>query len=149
MGCIEGQVWATSATKLRRLTIKFDTYKNHQNVTMRQHLREMSNMIRELKSARHALIDEEQVKAVIRSLLDNWEHMRMNMTHNENIMTFDDIACHLELEDECLEAAKSSGHAYVAEGNTHGTLGFKRNTGYKSFKRGKKTISNAQKGNTN
>ncbi|KAK1561050.1 hypothetical protein Q3G72_033902 [Acer saccharum] len=29
----------TSTTKLRRLTIKFDTYKKRQNHTMRQHLR--------------------------------------------------------------------------------------------------------------
>ena len=30
---------ATSATKLRQLTIKFDTYKKRSNTTMRQHLR--------------------------------------------------------------------------------------------------------------
>jgi uncharacterized protein YjiS (DUF1127 family) len=35
---------------------------------MRQHLREMSNMISELKDAGHILIDEQQVQAVIRSL---------------------------------------------------------------------------------
>ena len=64
----------------------------------------------------------------------------MNMTHNENIKTFDDIACHLELEDECLEAAKSSSHAYVAEGNTRGTSSSKRNRDHKSFKKGKKTV---------
>ncbi|KAK1569225.1 hypothetical protein Q3G72_034035 [Acer saccharum] len=44
----------TSTTKLRRLTIKFDTYRKRQNHDMRQHLREMSNMIRELKSAASA-----------------------------------------------------------------------------------------------
>ena len=48
----------TSATKLRRLTIKFDTYQKQSNLSMRQHLREMSNMIRELKSAGHILTDE-------------------------------------------------------------------------------------------
>jgi len=47
----------TSITKLRRLTIKFDTFRKRQNVTMRQH-REMSNMICELKSAGHSLTDE-------------------------------------------------------------------------------------------
>ncbi|KAI9186862.1 hypothetical protein LWI28_021683 [Acer negundo] len=41
----------TSTTKLRRLTIKFDTYRKCQNHDMRQHLREMSNMICELKFA--------------------------------------------------------------------------------------------------
>ncbi|KAK0588887.1 hypothetical protein LWI29_006625 [Acer saccharum] len=51
----------TSTTKLRRLTIKFDTYRKRQNHDMRQHLREMSNMIRELKSAGHSLTDEHSV----------------------------------------------------------------------------------------
>ncbi|KAI9194170.1 hypothetical protein LWI28_003691 [Acer negundo] len=41
----------TSTTKLRRLTIKYDTYRKCQNHDMRRHLREMSNVIRELKSA--------------------------------------------------------------------------------------------------
>ena len=52
---------ATSATKLRRLTIKFDFYKKLSSNTMRQHLRKMSNMIRELKAAGHTLTDEQQV----------------------------------------------------------------------------------------
>ena len=127
----------TSATKLRRLTIKFDTYKKRQNHNMRQHLREMSNMIRELKSAGHALTDEQQVQAVIRSLPNNWEHMKINMTHNDNIKTFDDIARHLELEDERLEAAKSSGQAYVAESNPRRASGFKRKGNQKFFKKGR------------
>ena len=49
----------TSATKLRKLTIKFDTYKKRPNHTMTQHLREMSNMVRELKLAGHKFIDEQ------------------------------------------------------------------------------------------
>jgi len=32
-------------------------------------------------------------------------YMNINMTHNENIVTFDDIARHLELKDERLKAA--------------------------------------------
>ena len=40
----------TSATKLRRLTIKFDTYKKRSNTTMRQHLREMGNLILKFKT---------------------------------------------------------------------------------------------------
>lgn len=43
----------TLATKLRKLTIKFDTYKKHLNHEMAQHIREISNMIRELKLAGH------------------------------------------------------------------------------------------------
>ncbi|XP_024036182.1 uncharacterized protein LOC112096753 [Citrus clementina] len=51
----------TSTTKLKRLTIKFDSYRKRTNHTMRQHLREMLNMVRELKSAGHVLTDEQQV----------------------------------------------------------------------------------------
>ena len=58
----------TSTTKLRRLTIKFDTYRKRQDQNMRQHLREMSNMIRVLKNAGHVLTDEQQVQAVLQSL---------------------------------------------------------------------------------
>ena len=72
-------------------------------------------MIRELKSAGHSLTDEQQIQAVIRSLPNSWENMKINMTHNDNIKTFDDISRHVELEDECLEAAKASSQLYMAE----------------------------------
>ena len=85
----------TSVTKLRKLTIKFDTYKKRPNYNMRQHLREMSNMISELNEAGHILTDEQQVQAVIRSLPHNWEHMKVHLTHNESIKTLNDAACHL------------------------------------------------------
>ncbi|KAK0596763.1 hypothetical protein LWI29_018739 [Acer saccharum] len=55
----------TSTTKLRRLTIKFNTYRKCQNHTMRQHQREMSNMMRELKNVEHVLTDEQQIPNVI------------------------------------------------------------------------------------
>ncbi|XP_028768008.1 tetraketide alpha-pyrone reductase 1-like [Neltuma alba] len=71
----------TSTTKLRRLTIKFDTYKLKPNNPMKQHLREMANMIRELKEAGHVLSDEQQVQAVIRSLPASWEHMKEAMAY--------------------------------------------------------------------
>ena len=60
---------------------------------------------------------------MIRSLPASWEHMKVNMTHNENIKTFADIAHHLELEDERLEAAKPD--AQVASSSNH-ISGFKR-----------------------
>ena len=82
---------------------------------MRQHLREMGNLIRELKVVGHVLSDEQQVQAVIRSLPHSWEHMKVNLTHNESIITFDDVSRHLELEDERLEAAKSSSDVFMAE----------------------------------
>ena len=83
-------------------------------------------MIMELKSAGHALTDEQQVQVVIRSLPHSWEHMKVNMTHNENIKTFADIARHLELEDERLEAAKPDAQAYVAASSSKNILVFKR-----------------------
>ena len=58
----------TSATRLRGLTMRFDSYKMRSDHTMKQHLRAMSTMIRELKSAGNNLTDEQQVQAVIRSL---------------------------------------------------------------------------------
>ncbi|XP_031250319.1 uncharacterized protein LOC116108189 [Pistacia vera] len=64
----------TSITKLRSLTIKFDTYKKKPEHTMRVHLRHLSNMISKLRDAGHVLTDEQQVQAVIRSLPHNWEH---------------------------------------------------------------------------
>jgi hypothetical protein len=41
------------------------------------------------------------------------------MTHNENIKSFDDVACHLEFEAERLEAAKPNCSVYMAETNSH------------------------------
>ncbi|KAK0585875.1 hypothetical protein LWI29_035524 [Acer saccharum] len=41
--------------------------------------------------------------------------MKINMTHNDNIKTFDDISLHVKLEDERLEATKASGQLYMAE----------------------------------
>ena len=58
----------TTVSKLRQLTIKFDTYKKVPNKSRKNHLRDMSNMIMELKSTGHALTDEQQVQVVIRSL---------------------------------------------------------------------------------
>ena len=51
----------TSTTRLRGLTMKFDSYKMRFEHTMKQHLRAMSSMIRELKSAGNNLTDEQQV----------------------------------------------------------------------------------------
>lgn len=49
----------TSTTKLRRLTIKFNTFKLKPNTPMRKHLCEIANMIWELKEVRHILSDEQ------------------------------------------------------------------------------------------
>ena len=81
-----------SLTKLRSLTIKFDTYKKRPDHTMKKHLREMSNMISELNDAGHVLTEEQKIQAVIRSLPNSWEHMRMHLTHSKNIRNFEDAA---------------------------------------------------------
>jgi len=92
----------TSITRLRQLTLKFDGYKKCQNQTMRQYLTIMSNMISELKGVGHGMTDEQHVQAVIHS----WEHMHINLTYNDNIKIFDDIVCHVELEENRLLAKK-------------------------------------------
>ena len=81
---------------------------------MKKHLRQMSNMISKLKDAGHTLTNEQQVQVVIRSLPQNWEHMKMHLTHNENIKTLEDAMRHLELEKDRLMASKTSDDAYMA-----------------------------------
>ena len=115
-----------SITKLISLTIKFDTYKKHPEHIMKKHLRHMSNMITELKNAGHTLTDEQQVQAVVRSLPHSWEHMKIHLTHNENIKTLEDAMRHLELEENHLEAAKPSIDVYMAGPSSHGGSGQKR-----------------------
>ena len=55
---VKVQYGGTSTTRLRQLTLKFDGYKKCQNYTMWKHLTVMSNMISELKVARHEMTDE-------------------------------------------------------------------------------------------
>ena len=110
----------TFITKLKSLTIKFDTYKKHPEHTMKKQLRHMLNMITELKDAGHTLIDEQQVQAIIRSLPHSWEHMKMHLTHNANIRTLEDVMRHLELEEDCLKAAKPSTDVYMVGPSSHG-----------------------------
>ncbi|OMO55158.1 Heat shock protein Hsp90 [Corchorus capsularis] len=118
----------TTLSKLRELNLKFNTYKKKSNHSMKQHLRTMSTLIRELSAAGVVLTNEQQVQAVISSLPDSWEHMKANMTHNDSVRTFEDITRHLELEDERLKAAKpaTDGVANVAESNSRKASGPKR-----------------------
>ena len=73
----------------------------------------MSNMISELRDAGRVLTDEQQVQVVIRFLPHNWEHMKMHLTHNENIKTLDVVAHHMELEKKRLLAKKPSTNVYM------------------------------------
>ena len=96
---------------------------------MRQHLTVMSNMISELRAAGHDMTDEQQVQVVIRSLPSSWEHMRVNLTHNDNIKTFDDVARHVELEEDLLFAEKPVQEVFMTENKSRGAQGSGRNKG--------------------
>ena len=104
----------TSITKIRSLTIQFDTYKKRYEHNMKKHLRQMSNMISEHKEVGHTLTDEQQVQAMICSLPQSWEHIKMHLTHNENIKTLEDARRHLELEEDRLMASMTSIDVYMA-----------------------------------
>ena len=58
------------------------------NHAMKQHLKEMKRLIRELKTSGQVLTDEQQVEVVMRSLPKSEEHMVVNITHNESIKTW-------------------------------------------------------------
>ena len=117
---VKVQYGGTSTTRLRQLTLKFDGYKKRQNHTIRQHLTIMFIMISELRATGHKMTDEQQVQAVIHSLPSSWEHMRVNLTHNDNIKTFDDVALHVELEKDRLLAEKPVQVAFMIENKSRG-----------------------------
>ncbi|KAG5548704.1 hypothetical protein RHGRI_014154 [Rhododendron griersonianum] len=99
----------TSATRLRALTLRFNQYVMDPKHTMAEHLRVMSAMIREMRSAGNDFTDEQQILAVIRSLPDPlWKDIKVVLTHNEGIKNFDDISRHLELEAERVDANRSA-----------------------------------------
>ena len=56
---------------------------------------------------------------MIRSLPSSWETMCQNLTHNENIKTFDDVARHLELEAERLDATKPISSVHMAKTSSY------------------------------
>lgn len=89
-------------TRMRQLIIKFDTYKKHPNHTISKHFNKMSMIIGELKVIGYVLIDEQQVQAMIYSLSNSQKDIKLNLTHNDNIKTFADIAQHVELKEQCL-----------------------------------------------
>ena len=96
------------------MILRFENYVKRADHSMSAHLREMSRMIHQLKTAGHVLTNEQQVQAIIRSLPDEeWQLMKVNLRHNPQIMSFDDIARHLLLEAEVM-ALKDHSKAYVA-----------------------------------
>ena len=100
------QYGGNSTIRLRQLTLKFDGYKKCQNHIMRQHLTVMSNMISELRAVGQEMTGEQQVQVVLHSLPSSLEHMCVNLTHYDNIKTFDDVTRHVELEEDCLLVEK-------------------------------------------
>ena len=45
--------------------------------------------------------------------------MRVNLTHNDNIKTFDDVARHVELKKDCLLAEKPVQEAFMTKLQNH------------------------------
>lgn len=56
------------------------------------------NYNKEVRVASNVLANEQYVQVVIHSLPHSWEHMRLNMMHNENIQNFNNILRHLKLK---------------------------------------------------
>ena len=63
--------------------------------------------------------------------------MRINLTHNDNIKTFDDVARHVELEKDHLLAKKLVYEAFMTENKSRGAQGSGRNKGKGNGPQGK------------
>ena len=83
----------------------------------------MSNMIIELGVVGHEMTYEQQVQVVICSLPNHLKHMRVNLTHDDNIKTFDDVARHVELEEDHLFIEKLVQKAFMTENKSRGAQG--------------------------
>ncbi|KAK2985539.1 hypothetical protein RJ640_000770, partial [Escallonia rubra] len=121
MGSAQVLFWWNLNSRLRSLVIKFEEYTKDPKHTMSEYLRVMSNMIGKLRDAGHALTYEQEVRAVIRSLLALWATMKHILTHNENIKNFYDVLQHVTLDAETRDADKTL--TYVAQegsGNANG-----------------------------
>ena len=53
-------------------------------------------------------------QVVIRSLPHDWKHMKVHLTHNTKIKTFDDIVYDFELEEDWMKSSGPEPKAYVA-----------------------------------
>ncbi|KAH7844930.1 hypothetical protein Vadar_033336 [Vaccinium darrowii] len=62
--------------------------------------------------------------------------MSLNLTHNENLKTFDDVGRHLELEAERREAAKPNSSAHMVESSSRKASRPKRKFSEISIKQG-------------
>jgi len=57
------------------------------------------------------------------------EHMSVNLTYNDNLKTFDDVAHHVELEEDRLHAEKPINKAFISETKMRGAYGSKYKKG--------------------
>ncbi|KAK2977798.1 hypothetical protein RJ640_029843 [Escallonia rubra] len=113
---------------------------------MSEHLRVMSNMIGKLRDAGHALTNEQQVRAVIRSLPASWANMKQILTHSENIKNFSDVSQHVILEVETRDVDKTL--TYVAQEGPRNANG-KRGRQSKKGKRDEASTSAPKEGRMN
>ena len=72
---LKAKFGGTSGTRLHGLTMRFDSYMMRSIHSIKQHLRAMSSMNRELKTTGNDMSDEQQVQAIIRSLPSSWDIM--------------------------------------------------------------------------
>ncbi|KAL0350110.1 UNVERIFIED_CONTAM: Retrovirus-related Pol polyprotein from transposon TNT 1-94 [Sesamum radiatum] len=73
------------------------------------------DMIRELQHAGCELSDEQQVLVVLRLLPEHtWGHVKLVLTHNEQINTFDSVASYLKLQAGRRESERTQQAAFVA-----------------------------------
>ncbi|GAV73343.1 UBN2_2 domain-containing protein, partial [Cephalotus follicularis] len=117
------------------LVLKFEMYKKEPKNSMTEHLRIMSAMIKDLKNAKVALSDEQQVQAVIRSLPNSWVNRRQILTHTENIKNFADVSRHVKLEAEREEAIRAIA-LFAQRGKRHGNWSKRKKKGTSSRKEG-------------
>ncbi|KAK4435191.1 hypothetical protein Salat_0682400 [Sesamum alatum] len=83
--------------------------------------------------------DEQQILAVLRLLPEqNWGHVKLVLTHNEQIKTLDSIANHLKLEVDRRESERAQQATLVAHA---GDKAMKRRRGKRG---GKKNVAKAK-----
>ncbi|KAK2981067.1 hypothetical protein RJ640_003009 [Escallonia rubra] len=119
----------TSTTRLRSLVIKFEEYTKDPKHTMSEHLRVTSNMIGKLRDAGHALTNEQQIRAGIRSLPASWANMKQTLNHSENIKNFSDVSQHVIFEAKTRDANKTL--TYVAQKGSRNANGKRRKSSKK------------------
>uniref|UniRef100_A0A2N9H9T5 CCHC-type domain-containing protein n=1 Tax=Fagus sylvatica TaxID=28930 RepID=A0A2N9H9T5_FAGSY len=126
---------------------EFESYGCSVVIPCKEHLRKMSAMVRELKAAGNNLTDEQQIQAVIHSLPDSWEQMKLNMTHNDSIQMLEDLSRHLELKAE-RRVAQGQSSAFFARHGQRQAFKAKRKSYEKAPQRGQNGGKPPKRANT-